>query len=142
MAVNGIPLWVKDYIGIPFARHGRTHTGVDCWGLVRLIYADQFGIHLPDYSAEYDNPRDAAEVGAVIAAEKDIMWPVDQPAFGDVVLIRLDGWPSHVGLVVAPGHMLHVTEGASTAYESYDSIKYGRRVLGFYRYGQGVEHHA
>jgi hypothetical protein len=41
------PGWAGEYVGIPFADPGRDRGGCDCWGLVRLILAEQAGLALP-----------------------------------------------------------------------------------------------
>ena len=47
------PAWVEPYVGVPFADLGRTREGCDCWGLVRLILAEQRGLVLPCYATSY-----------------------------------------------------------------------------------------
>jgi hypothetical protein len=42
-----LPAWAGQYVGIPFADLGRDRHGCDCWGLVRLILAEQAGLTLP-----------------------------------------------------------------------------------------------
>ena len=42
-----LPCWVDGYIGIPFVLGGRERTGLDCWGLVRLVLREQFQVEVP-----------------------------------------------------------------------------------------------
>ncbi len=44
-----VPLWAGRYIGLPFMTHGRDRSGLDCWGLARLVMAEQLGRALPSY---------------------------------------------------------------------------------------------
>ena len=58
------PEW-RDYIGIPFANHGRDLVGVDCWGLVTIVYRRELQIVLPDYHERY---RDAEHIRGIAKA--------------------------------------------------------------------------
>ena len=40
--------WVRPYLVVPWLEDGRTREGADCWGLVRLVLAEQAGIDLPE----------------------------------------------------------------------------------------------
>lgn len=40
------------YVGIPYKPMGRDQRGIDCWGLVMMVYRDWFGVELPDLAVD------------------------------------------------------------------------------------------
>ena len=38
------------YLGVPFKNMGRSFKGIDCYGLVWLIFKEERGIELPDFT--------------------------------------------------------------------------------------------
>lgn len=130
------PPWVRSYIGLKWAEHGRGRDGCDCWGLVRLVLFDRFGLDVPSYDGSYGDTADRAELAALIAGEMGPWRAVSEPdrEAGDVALFRLAGQPCHVGLVVAENWMLHVQRGTEAALERFDGIRWSRRLEGAYRY--------
>lgn len=131
-----VPIWAGHYIGLPFLAHGRDRLGVDCWGLVRLALAEQFGLALPSFATAYKDTRDAASISAVIAQET-LSWravEAGEEKLGDVIVLRLRGQPLHVGLVLGDRLMLHVERGIDSAIERYDRPQWHHRIFGFYRY--------
>jgi len=135
-----IPLWVNNYIGLAFKEHGRDRDSVYCWGLVRLVLADQFDTVLPSYAEGYESTEDAKDIGRLVRGEMD-PWRqrvLGEERPGDVVLMRMMNQPMHVGVVVAGrsdgSWMLHIEDGIDASLETYDGAKWRRRVLGIYRY--------
>lgn len=124
------------FVGIPYIDKGRDYTGADCWGLKRLVYRDMLGIELPAYSDRYVTAADRAAIARFIAGELD-EWveisPGQERTF-DSVLMREGQFPRHVGMVTAPGQLLHVQPGMTSCIERYRSGLIANRVVGFYRY--------
>lgn len=132
-----VPAWVADYVGLPFLRCGRTREGLDCWGLVSLVLSEQYGISLPDYSGTGWGNGPARAVAETIEREAGAYWrevPASGAQPGDVLLMTARGLPIHVGVLVAPGWILHAEETADTCLEPLDSPHFRRRIAGFYRH--------
>jgi cell wall-associated NlpC family hydrolase len=126
------------YVGLPFIDGGRDVVGVDCWGLVWLANRDERCIELPIYSDRYTSASDTVAINTLIKGEigpwVEIAAGQEQP--WDCVLIREGRLPRHIGLVVAPGRMLHIQRGFLSAIENYRSSKFKDRVVGLYRHRQ------
>lgn len=115
-----IPLmtWIEKYVGIPFVNGGRDWQGVDCWGLVRLIYETECRILLPSYgeiSAE-ELTRVAHEVAN--ESSKEPWHPVSDPWLFDVAVMHRRKAPVHVGIVAAlkPVRLLHVERATHAVF--------------------------
>lgn len=131
-------MWVTPYIG---------RTDLHCWGLVRLVYEDQLGIHLPFYGE-----IDSKELQAVAAAveegrDRHEVWSQVQPFPGkersfDVIV--MNGWlPSdgqlrrgivHTGLVTRPGYVMHTDMGYQVVEVPLKHVTVCRRLVGCYRH--------
>ena len=131
-----VPIWLAHYIGLPFKEHGRDRSGLDCWGLVRLVLAEQFGFHVPSYTLEYSRTTDAQAISELISRES-ADWRHIEPGdenLGDVIVLRMRGQPMHVGFVAGDGQMLHVERGINSALERYTTARWSSRIESVYRY--------
>ena len=122
------------YIGIPFADHGRSESGCDCWGLVRLIYQNEFGVELDDLGPLYRSTVDNDGMSSVYISQLPMWEKVESPVIGDVVLLNLRGIPIHVGVVISENQMVHCEHGIDSVVERFDNMLWKNRVEGFYRY--------
>lgn len=134
---EAIPQWAAEYVGIPYVTHGRDRSGCDCWGLLNLIWLEQFGFQPPKYEgADWYRGQKPAVIGtdAIEYASlfKQIESGKEQP--GDGIALRMRGYPFHVGIVIGTGYMLHTHEDAGVVIENYRSMTWEKRISGFYRY--------
>lgn len=128
--------WSRSYIGIPHSDRGATRDGVNCWTLVCLVYREQLGIVLPTYQDDFVSLEEHREVEALFQGERSrSSWTlVEQPTAFDVAVFRRGRFLTHVGLVVRPGLMLHVTAGGTSALERYEAGQWLPRLQHLYRH--------
>lgn len=123
----------QPYIGIPFADHGSSADGVDCWGLVRHVLACEHGWQLPSYGDNYDKASNQRAVTECIVAGLVEGWErVVKPVEGALVIFKMAGKPWHVGLVVAPNQFLHAPSGETSCVERLSDPCWVNRIEGFY----------
>jgi len=123
----------SDYIGIPYKERGRSLDGVDCWGLVCLMYADM-DINVPSYLHEYITSSDIDSVATAINKNRANWRKVEDPDVGDVLVFNIMGFPCHVGVYVGQGDFIHSFRGTAVCVERLNSISWSRRLSEVYRW--------
>lgn len=121
------------YIGLRYLDNGRTESGVDCWGLARLFYKQEYDIDLPSYSEEYSGGTDA-RILQVVELYRDNWEESTQPEAGDLCLFNMLGEPMHVGVYVGNNKFLHSRSGSDSVIESLSNLKWKNRFVAFYKY--------
>jgi len=121
-----IPCWVADYVGIPFEQY-------NCWQLVCLVYQKQFGITLCDYGKEYKDFSDRENIKKIYEREFNIWQPIEKPAFGDIIVLRILGQPWHAGIVISKRFMLHTEKNLQSIVEGYNGLIWKNNIIGYYR---------
>jgi len=109
---------MRDYIGLPYKHLGRDKKGVDCYGLVVLLYKDKLGIELPDVN-EYLFGEDACNYMTAFYTKKKYehvagfsqLWtPVVKLEPYDILLFNtykeLEA-PTHTGVFLGEGKFIH-----------------------------------
>lgn len=123
---------------MPFVEKGRGSGGVDCWGLVQMVFKNELDIDLPGYESSYESTEDRKLIERVIFDERKSKWvEVDKPRSFDVALLRMASVPMHVGIVTKPNNMIHSAHGINTVVEKLDSMKWKNKIAGYFRYETG-----
>ena len=115
-------------VSVPFADHGRTWDGVDCWGLVVLAYRHVLGVELPTYeTGEYRDCQAFREMRRHVEAVKAESWreivPPSRPRIGDVAVIFKRGLPVHVGICLGAGRVIHAEHGVGVVVQPESQMR-------------------
>ena len=127
--------WVSNYIGIPFASGGRDRSGLDCYGLVRLVLGEEYGYDLPRLSGSYTNALDVAETKALFMKNVPLLCgeKIAAPEEKAVALLRMGGRLCHVGLYAGDGCIIHARHRLGVVCERLSSPLLASCVEGWYR---------
>ena len=136
-----MPHWSEAYVGMPYAGLGRTDAGVDCWGLVYLVYAQVLGIALPSYVDGYADWQERAEISGLIGQAKHSstwrMLDTGEPTRAyDLAVFRTGRLDTHIGVIVRPGLMLHITDQRPACIEPLEATPWRQRRSGVWRHVQ------
>lgn len=99
-------MWSNNYIKVPFKERGRDRDGADCWGLVMLVYLEQLGVKLPSLLF-YEDTFDFSTIRKLVSEQtasddwEEVERGQEKPF--DVVVSRMVGYETHVGIVVKRG---------------------------------------
>lgn len=113
--------WFKKYLLLDFLDGGRDLRGVDCWGLIYVIYLSELGIRLPSY---HDlSPQEQKAVSVQVESDTIVRPWIDVPLqeirpFDMVILRGLSNaggeryeWLSnHMGIVTIPPYVMHIED--------------------------------
>jgi cell wall-associated NlpC family hydrolase len=121
------------YIRIPYLDKGRSFEGCDCFGLVILIYRNEFNRELADVM--YATAEDRETIAKLIDVNAPTIdaQPVREPEEGDLVLMRNAGAASHIGIYLEGGLCLHTSRKYGTCCERIDGPRLKWRIAGYYR---------
>lgn len=128
MQVNDL---VKKYVGTPYATHGRSMQGLDCYGLVLQVF-DDLGHELFDL-ADYGEAREWGEHSYIVENYWRQWEKVSRPKALDCVLFLIKGRPTHIGIMLDENRFIHAYRAVKAVTINRLSDGWGERVEGFYR---------
>lgn len=142
-AVSGtvsVTHWSRDYVGLPWQFAGRSSEGVDCWGLLWLIYRDVLKIDVASYERETLDAPEREQIATMMAGELTQL-PWTDISLGherefDMAVFKRAGIDSHVGVVVQPGRMLHITHDTEPRVERFDQGRWKSKLIALYRHNE------
>lgn len=123
------------FIGIPYKSKGGDWLGVDCYGLCRLFMFVELGKEIPTYADDYKSAEDKVSVSDAILKHVKSWVPVEgQKQPGDIVIFNIGNKPLHCGVLLNSNDFLHCLEGTRSCVERLNSITWGDRLAGVYRW--------
>lgn len=108
--------WAHRYLGIPFRSGGRDVSGIDCWGIVCLVYKEELGIDLPKMEG-LAGTKLGGSTDAIVAAVPEVSMDFAQLLSGepdefDLLFFYNPPHLFHVAIVCKPNDfVLHATWG-------------------------------
>lgn len=123
--------WVYKYIGLKYKDASWGPEYYDCWGLMALVYRDEFGIDIVEDITLY-----SSRMGKIERYEKyKSRWlRVDEPEIGDGILFLIGGKVPHCGIYIGNNRMLHSIEGVMSCIQRINDTKWKSRFEGYYTY--------
>ena len=132
--------WVKKYIGIPFVSNGRTFNGCDCYGLVRLVLQNEYGITLPLLSNDYSDALNVKETARLFAENLPVLTAGKLQEAQDsfslqravVAVITENGAAAHIGIAAGGGYILHTGKKTGSVCQKASHPAWLNRIQGYY----------
>ena len=119
------------YVGIPFKEHGRDMKGVDCFGLILLIYKE-LGYRIDDYRYKPDWFK--GDYNLFLENYHKYAKRVPKPEPGDAILLSRNGEsPTHIGVYLGNGKFIHCLRKVGVVINRLNQEPFKSRTEGFLR---------
>jgi len=124
----------NQYIGIPFKEHGRDMKGVDCFGLILLIYKE-LGYNIDDYQykpgwfkGSYNFFLENYHKYAERIPENEIIMP------GNAILFSVfDKSPTHIGVYLGNGKFIHCLRKVGVVISKLNQEPFKSKIKGRFK---------
>lgn len=115
---------IAKYIGKPYETY-------HCFDLVKEFYLDLFQLDLKHFY-EGETVPSRTEVQSLIVTNKGEFEKVEEPQFGDIIVVNLYGYSCHIAVYLYENLMLHTIRGVGSCIEPIK--KYEKMIEGYYRH--------
>jgi probable lipoprotein NlpC len=127
--------WSSKYVGVPYVVGGRDIGGLDCWGLLKLVYEQEFGVNLPAYTTL--DVESAAQVCATVDEGAEDWLEIQKPVDGCAVAMSKRKAIHHVGVFTNSdgGKILHSWDRKSVVADTVRGLWLrGFKIVKFYKH--------
>lgn len=119
-----------DLVGVPYET-------MNCWDLARLFYKKTYGLELKHY---YEDSTDRLTTQNLIYTNRSEFIKVDAPNYGDIILFKVRGIESHIGIFLGEGFFLHTTKATGSVIDRIS--RWDKVITGYYRPAkEGIVNH-
>lgn len=123
---------INKYLGKTYKHLGRApEEGLDCWGLIKCIYADR-GVNIFDLET-YDPDWSRQGKNYFVEHYYTAWQKVTPPRIMDVVLFKRGGIANHAGLMLDKFHFIHASK-QGVVINKIGDIRWAFKIEGFYRH--------
>ncbi len=128
------------YIGLPYRESGRSIEGVDCFGLIRLIYKEVREIELPGFEeVGYNNKTWHNSKGKDITDNIGSKLLRVNPPYGlydGIIFYKYIGSriADHIGMYLGNNKFIHIEENSTSMISRLESTPYEHRIYAALRY--------
>lgn len=120
----------RKWIGVPFRHHGRNQQGIDCAGLLYVVYSAIVNYELNDFK-KYPSVPNTGFTFRTIREYADRILPSEAQS-GDVVLLNFAGASTHFGILTDLG-VIHADATLKRVVEHSISVVGQGRAVAFFR---------
>lgn len=110
---------------------GRDYEKYNCFDLAKEFYAVEFNLSLKNYF-EGEVVPNRKEIECLVKTSTGDFNKVDEPVFGDIIVINLYGYASHIGIYLGEGRFLHSVRKIGSCMDSI--TRYSKMIEGYYRH--------
>ena len=123
---------IRKYLGAPYLHKGRSIDGVDCYGLVALVYRE-LGIEIPDYEYKEKWYKDGKDY--YVDNYHELWEKVDVLKEWDCILFKnRSNVVNHVGIYLGDNKFLQCCEGSPVEVADITRKYWAKCTYGYFRY--------
>ena len=133
----------EKYIGIPFKHRGRDFNGIDCFGLLCLIFKEERNIIIPDFlDVIYERNwykegqnHILNNIGTVDGTFWDVIKKKPYKMYdGLLFFLTSKNIANHIGIYINDNKFIHVAERFETTIDRLDDPFWQSKLYGVMRY--------